>query len=170
MATRLTPLGLFGKWFMIPVVCAGVGFLIVGPRLGANALNRVAIPGLSKNLTDEKKSDSAESTPESEAATEAAPVRRRGPSIDVDVQPASPSLVAQATPERPRKKKRRRRTKPKAEVQTPTAAPVTAPAVAPTTEPVPAEPTKGAPPMDEGGSGGAATAGGTGAEPTTTGD
>lgn len=38
---RLTPLGMFVKWVLIPLLVAAIGYLVVAPRLGARSVQPV---------------------------------------------------------------------------------------------------------------------------------
>ena len=42
MAPRLTPLGKFVKWVLIPLILAGIGYQFVGPNIGKFKLNTTA--------------------------------------------------------------------------------------------------------------------------------
>ncbi|MGV3615649.1 MAG: hypothetical protein ACO1SV_09980 [Fimbriimonas sp.] len=169
MSNRPSPLGWLTKFVVVPAAVAALGYFVVGPRVGG----KVTAPAPLASLRDqwvakaEPKAKPPEDTAASAVTTSAPPVATSaGPQVDVDVHPAvnRPALDTVAEePPKPRRKKKRRKTTPPKPVEsapTETAVPATTPTVlepAPVSTPPPVDP-----PSDQGGSGGAATAGGTG--------
>ncbi|MEZ0326413.1 MAG: hypothetical protein ACAH95_10945 [Fimbriimonas sp.] len=41
MQGRLTPLGVFIKWVLIPVALAAIGYFVIGPNIGKGVFERL---------------------------------------------------------------------------------------------------------------------------------
>lgn len=163
MSNRPSPLGWLTKFVVAPVSLAAIGYYVVGPRVGGDLKAAAKVPGLNQLVAKGAPAPPkpAEPGPQYQRGPDPTPVQdltthAGGPQVDVDVRPS-----VEAPVEEPKPKPRRKRRKPKpAPVETPqpAAEPV---APAPTVlEPAPASPPPTDPPADQGGSGGAATAGG----------
>jgi hypothetical protein len=115
MATRLTPLGMLIKWFIVPLVLCAIGYFLVGPRVEEKVptdvkdnLRKVAGTVDSKNEPETDKPKKSYAAPEVDVTVTALNTRQEKP-----------------------KKKRRRRTRTTPKTSTPSSAPEAAPSVAP---------------------------------------
>ncbi len=148
MAGELTPFGKLSKWLMVPGVLAAAGYFLVGPAIGKDALKKIKVPAGVQKIVQE--AVAPEQKPKDDEA--AVPRASSGPEVEVAVtstRPVGETRVVRREPEReeapkPRKKRRQKKKVVEPSVQKPVETP-----------PVQAEP----PPVDEGGSAGATTAG-----------
>jgi len=119
MATRLTPLGMLIKWFIVPLVLCAIGYFLVGPRVEEKVPTDVK-----DNLRKVAGTVKSQRTADSEQPKKS----YAAPEVDVTV------TALNTRQDKPKKKRRRRsRTTTK-----PAIAPSPAPEVAPSVAPPPA--------------------------------
>lgn len=173
MSNRPSPLGWLTKFVVAPVSLAALGYYVIGPRVGGELKDPSKIPGLGGGLVAQNKPAPKPQPasnqqfqrgpyPSTEAETTPAPTTGGGPQVDVEVHSTvdEPRL---APVEEPKPKPRRKRKKKPAPAPVETPKPEPKPEAPTVLEPTPATPpTTDPPPTDQGGSGGAATAGGAG--------
>lgn len=121
MAGRLTPLGVFLKWIVVPASLGAIGYFLVGPRVDTDVAKKIQkkvgeVTGQKPTTADPEPSDEPEEQPTSKFAP---------PEVDVTV-------TALNTRPTTTKKKRRKRRKP------------------PTESTAPSEPSVAPPPSDGG--------------------
>ena len=116
MATRLTPLGMLIKWFIVPLVLCAIGYFLVGPRVEEKVPNDVK-DNLRKvaGTVDSQKTADSDNPKKSYAA----------PEVDVTV------TALNSRQDKPKKKRRRRSRTTTRASSAPSAAPAVAPEVAP---------------------------------------
>ncbi|AIE85024.1 hypothetical protein [Fimbriimonas ginsengisoli] len=133
MATGTSSIGVIGKWLIVPVLVAALGYFVIAPAIRHQPPPATAAPTSIPNAAE----TSGHAIANPEVTIERGPaVATRGPEVSIS-----------QTPYRPHHHKRKKKPDPK-------------PAEPPKTE-VPAPPAT-EPPVDGGGSGGAATTGGDG--------
>ncbi len=74
MQGRLTPLGVFLKWILIPGALAAVGYFVLGPRIGKGIFERVKLPSNVRSMLNP--ADEKEAKP-------------KQPSVEVSVKPSA---------------------------------------------------------------------------------
>lgn len=120
MAGRLTPLGVFLKWVLVPVSLGAIGYFLVGPRVDGkmakefkDKMNQVT--GNKPASTPEEGEPSEEEPEEEQPSSKYAP-----PEVDVTVTALS------SRPTTTKKKRRKRRTPPSESTSEPSVAPPSA--------------------------------------------
>ena len=99
MATRLSPLGIIAKWFLVPGILAATGYFIIGPRVGDKVIPKdikdrlPTVAGNPASQSAQNESGQQGSTPKTFAA----------PEVDVSVTPVKTQ---------PKRKRHRRKKKP----------------------------------------------------------
>ena len=117
MAGRLTPLGVFLKWVLVPVSLGAIGYFLVGPRVDGKVAKEFKdkmnqVTG-GKPAEAPAEGESSEEEPEEEQpSSKFAP-----PEVDVTV------TALNTRPTTTRKKRRKRRTPPKETTSEPSVAP-----------------------------------------------
>lgn len=106
MAGRLTPLGVFVKWILVPLVVGFLGFRFAGPRIGNGLFGRIKehLPPQIANIPvpDEAGQGEAATNGETAAAAKTTPRRTSEPSVEVSVQ--KPQTRKRTRPRRSRPK------------------------------------------------------------------
>ncbi|CAN5409144.1 hypothetical protein BH11ARM1_BH11ARM1_15580 [soil metagenome] len=139
MAT-LTPIGIITKWILLPVGLAALGYFVVGPNIGRDALKGVKVPANLQAILPTQPGATATNDPTPETVVKpGTDGAAKGPSFDVSVLPVSA----------PAPKPRRRRTP---RPVTPKPVENAAPATTPASTPPEADPASGGettPPPDQ---------------------
>lgn len=105
MAGRLTPLGVFLKWIVVPASLGAIGYFLVGPRVDSDVAKKLQkkvgeVTG-QKSSTDDPESSSEEDKPEEQPTSKYA-----APEVDVTVT----ALNSRPTTTKKKRKKRRKPT------------------------------------------------------------
>lgn len=115
MATRLSPLGIIAKWFLVPGILAATGYFIIGPRVGDKV-----IPKDIKDRLPAVAGNAPSQSAQNESGQQDTPKTFAAPEVDVSVTPVKTQ---------PKRKRHRRKRKPA--VTAPVEGGTTAPPVSP---------------------------------------
>lgn len=111
MDRQLTTAGLFAKWLLVPLALCGIGYFLIGPRIGGDPSKILPVSHATRPPADPVPSDAA-----TDSSTPVPPKRAvrmgRGPEVEVSVARASDQPTNSAldsAPPRPRHHRRHHR-------------------------------------------------------------